>query len=58
MDDGLSVEHFKSVLSEIQGRFFSAEEADRLKAELDRHTITDAQTRVLGDQAWSTAKRD
>ena len=50
--DNLSAEHFKAVWSEIQGRFFSQEEADRLKADIDKHTVTDQKTRVAGALAW------
>ena len=51
-EDGLSEVHFGAVWVEIQGRFFSQKEADELKEEIDRHTVTDAQTRVLGAKAW------
>jgi len=52
--DGLSVVHFKKVWAEIQGRFFSKEEADQLKAVIEHHTITDPQTRALAAKAWET----
>lgn len=50
--DGLSEVHFKTVRAEIEGRFFSQEEAKQLKEAIDRHTITDPQTRVLAAKAW------
>jgi hypothetical protein len=53
-NDNLSRVHFKTVRAEIEGRFFSKEEADQLKDALDHHTITDPQTRVLAAKAWET----
>ena len=52
--DGFSRVHFKTVQAEIEGRFFSKEEADQLKEAIDRQTITDAQTRALAAKAWET----
>ena len=52
--DVLSRVHFKKVQAEIEGRFFSKEEADQLKEAVDQHTITDPQTRVLAAKAWET----
>lgn len=52
--DVLSRMHFKTVQAEIEGRFFSKEEADQLKQAIDRHTITDAMTRALAAKAWET----
>ena len=54
--DNLSVIHFKAVQSEIAGRFLSAEEAERLKEEIDRHTVTDEQIRILAAQSWADEK--
>lgn len=56
-EDGLSEVHFKTVWAEIQGRFFSKKEADQLKEEIDRYTITNPQTRVLGAKAWDAKPR-
>ena len=50
--DGLSEKHFKTVRAEIEGRFFSQEEATQLKEAIDRHTITDAKTRALAAKSW------
>jgi hypothetical protein len=50
--DNLSKMHFKTVGAEIEGRFFSKEEADQLKESIDRRTITDPQTRDLAAKAW------
>jgi len=50
--DGSSEVHFKTVWSEIQGRFFSKEEADRLKACIDDHTVTDPQIRAAAARVW------
>ena len=50
--DNLSVEHYRTVWAEIQGRFFSKEEADQLKETIDRHTVTDPEIRVMAAQAW------
>jgi hypothetical protein len=52
--DKLSEVHFKTVWSEIQGRFFSQEEADKLKAEIEEHTIDDHATRIAAAKAWDT----
>ena len=51
MDD-LSTVHFRTVRAEIEGRFFSQEEADQLKEAIDKHTITDPQTRAVAAKAW------
>src|SRR5207302_9137358 len=39
--------HFKKVWAEIQGRFFSQEEAEQLKEVIDHHTVTDPDTRAM-----------
>lgn len=54
MSDNLSRVHFKTVHTEIQGRFFSQEEADQLKAAIDRATVTDPQTRIEAAKCWDT----
>jgi hypothetical protein len=51
MDD-LSRIHFKTVWAEIQGWFFSKEEADQLKEEIDHHIVTDPQMRTLAAETW------
>jgi hypothetical protein len=56
--DNLSVVHFKTVHAEIQGRFFSQEEADQLKAAIDRATITDPQIRREGAKSWSDSEAE
>jgi len=50
--DTLSRVHFKKVWAEIQGRFFSQEEADQLKETINQHTITDPTTRAMAAKAW------
>lgn len=50
--DNLSEVHFKTVRSEIEGRFFSQEEADRLKQAIDERTITDPTIRVAAAKCW------
>jgi hypothetical protein len=52
LKDNLSEVHFKRVWSEIQGRFFSKEEAEMLKAVIERHTVTDPQIRAEAAKAW------
>jgi hypothetical protein len=54
MADNLSVVHFKTVRTEIEGRFFSQEEADQLKDAIDRHTITDPNIRIEAAKSWET----
>jgi hypothetical protein len=50
--DNLSERHYRTVWAEIQGRFFSQEEADALKAYIDRHTVTDPTTRIEAAKSW------
>lgn len=52
--DNLSAVHFKTVRTEIEGRFFSQEEADQLKQAIDYRTITDPATRVAAAKCWET----
>lgn len=54
MSDNLSVVHFKTVWTEIQGRFFSQEEATKLKDAIDRATVTDPKTRIEAAKCWDT----
>jgi len=51
-EDGLSAVHYKTVWAEIQGRFFSQAEADELKEEIDRYTVTEPKTRALAAEVW------
>lgn len=50
--DNLSTAHFKTVNTELQGRFFSQEEADHLKAEIDRRTVTTPKMRAEAAKCW------
>lgn len=50
--DNLSNVHFKAVHTEIQGRFFSREEAEQLKAAIDRATVTDPKVRIEAAKCW------
>jgi len=50
--DGKSEMHFRVVRAEIEGRFFSLEEADRLKEAIDDRTIIDPAMRELAAKAW------
>ena len=52
MTDNLSAVHFRTVLNEIEGRFFSQEEADRIKEALDRHIVTDPHIRAEAAKSW------
>lgn len=56
--DNLSREHFRTVWAEIQGRFFSEEEAQQLKAEIEKQTVTDPQTRLVAAQAWGVVEAE
>ncbi len=58
MDDLLSRVHFKTVRSEITGRFFSKEEAEQLKETINVHTITDPETRAMAARAWEPTGRE
>lgn len=50
--DNLSEVHFKTVRTEIEGRFFSQEEAERLKEAIDDRTIRDPAIRVAAAKCW------
>ena len=50
--DGKSEMHFRVVRAEIEGRFFSLEEANRLKEAIDDRTIIDPAMRELAAKAW------
>jgi hypothetical protein len=50
--DMLSRGHYKAVLMEIEGRFFSQLEADMLKLAIDERTIINEQLRAAAAQAW------
>jgi hypothetical protein len=52
-EDILSVEHYRRVWAEIQGRFFTQKEADELKELIDHHTVTDPEIRAAGAKAWT-----
>lgn len=52
--DNLSTRHYKAVLAEIQGRFFSPEEASQIKEIIDMHTIRDPAVRVVAAKAWES----
>ena len=54
--DTLSREHYLKVWSEMQGRFFSQEEADSLSREIEKRVITDPEMRVVCAQSWKYAK--
>ena len=51
--DSLSLVHFLAVASEIEGRFFTSDEADRLKREIDDHTFDDPQVRLMAASCWT-----
>jgi len=55
--DNLSKVHFKTVWAEIQGRFFSKEEADELKEAIDRQTVTDPHIRAEAAKVWQSGDR-
>lgn len=50
--DNLSVVHFKAVRTEIEGRFFSEEEASRLKEAIGDRTIKDPAMRAAAAKTW------
>lgn len=52
--DRHSVVHFKTVWAELQGRFFSQEEADQLKEAIDRATLTDPAIRAAAAKCWES----
>ena len=54
--DELSKVHFKAVRTEIEGRFFSQEEADEQKRAVDIRTITDPKMRAVAVTAWEDPK--
>jgi hypothetical protein len=52
--DNLSRIHFKTVSTEMEGRFFSQQEADQLKAAIDKRTVTDPKIRAMAAKTWET----
>jgi hypothetical protein len=50
--DNLSHQHYKTVRNEIEGRFFSAEEANLLKSAISAHTIVDPALRATAAKCW------
>ncbi len=56
MSDNLSQMHYKAVWAEIQGRFFSREEAEELKAEIDHATVTDPSIRAEAAKCWGKSE--
>ena len=50
--DNLSQAHYKTIWAELQGRFFSQEEADYLKAAIDTRTVTDPKIRAEAAKCW------
>jgi hypothetical protein len=52
MPDNLSAAHYRAVRSEIEGRFFSAEEAAMLKESIDMRTVTHPKMRRLAAKSW------
>lgn len=54
--DNLSAIHYKAVRTEIEGRFFSREEADQLKEAIEARTITDPKFRAAAASTWETVK--
>lgn len=52
MSDSLSVVHFKTVRAEIEGRFFSPEEAAQLKEAIDDRIVTDPAIRAEAARCW------
>ena len=53
--DNLSTVHFKTVWAEIQGRFFSQEEADELKAAIEKATVIDPTIRIQAAKCWESS---
>jgi hypothetical protein len=51
-NDNLSTMHLKAVRAEIEGRFFSAEEASQLKQAIDLRTVTDPRIREAAAKCW------
>ena len=54
MSDNLSRMHLKAVRAEIEGRFFSQEEADELKTAINDRIITDPKIRSEAAKTWPT----
>ena len=54
MADNLSVVHFKAVRTEIEGRFFSEEEAKQLIEAIEDRTIIDPNIRIEAAKGWET----
>ena len=54
--DTLSREHYLTIWSEMQGRFFSQDEADNLRREIEKRIITDPEMRAVCAQSWQSVK--
>jgi hypothetical protein len=54
--DVLSREHYKAVRMEIEGRFFSQQEAEELRLAIEQRTITDPQMRAVAASTWENVK--
>ena len=52
MSDTLSKIHLQAVRAEIEGRFFSADEATELKQAIDKRTVTDPRIREAAAKCW------
>ena len=52
MSDTLSKIHLQAVRAEIEGRFFSPEEARELKDAIDRRIVTDPRIREAAAKCW------
>jgi hypothetical protein len=58
MSDTLSRQHLKAVRTEIEGRFFSPEEADELKKAIDDRTFTNPTMRKAAAACWPESGGD
>lgn len=52
MSDTLSWKHFRAVRTEIEGRFFSTDEAEQLVEAIEARTITDPKLRAAAASCW------
>ena len=56
--DHLSAMHFRAVRAEIEGRFFSDEEAAELKQAIKDRIIIDPEMRAMAAKTWPAEGSD
>ena len=58
MSDTLSWKHFRAVRTEIEGRFFSVQEANALKEAIDGRIVTNPELRAAAAKCWPEERKE